>query len=155
MHFINYAERIYSVKDVKTFGQLSQEKQEQNIFAVKNSNMYLEKIEKSKFVQINEKRYYFSDGIVSLPFPHPFLSQLVKHKEIKKERIKNYILKDKQKLLAMKKDALLKRDRLTFYPKTLLQNPMFYHLNWLKRSFENNQNMNFLQTTRSYVLNSF
>lgn len=100
--------------------------------------MYLEKIEKSKFVQINEKRYYFSDGIVSLPFSHPFLSQLVKHKEIKKERIKNYILMDKQKLLAMKKDALLKRDRLTLYPKTLLQNLMFYHLNSLKRSFENN-----------------
>ena len=30
--------------------------------------MVLEEIEKSKFAQINNKRYYFSNGIVSLPF---------------------------------------------------------------------------------------
>ena len=30
--------------------------------------MVLEEIEKSKFAQINNKRYYFSNGTVSLPF---------------------------------------------------------------------------------------
>ena len=38
--------------------------------------MILEEIEKSKFEQINDKRYYFSYGIVSLPFSHPFLKEL-------------------------------------------------------------------------------
>lgn len=48
MHFENYAKRINSVKDIEIFGQLLQEKQEQNRFVVKNNNMYLEKIKKNK-----------------------------------------------------------------------------------------------------------
>ena len=35
---------------------------------VKNNEMVLKEIEKSKFSQIDDKRYYFSDDIVSLPF---------------------------------------------------------------------------------------
>ena len=38
--------------------------------------MVLEQVEKSKFAQINDKRYCFSDGIVSLPFLHPFLDEI-------------------------------------------------------------------------------
>ena len=38
--------------------------------------MVLEQVEKSKLAQINDERYYFSDGIVSLPFSHPFLDEI-------------------------------------------------------------------------------
>ena len=49
---------------VKTF--LKNKKK--NRFVIKQNEMDLEEIEKSKFKQISDKRYYFSDGIVSLPF---------------------------------------------------------------------------------------
>ena len=75
MEFENYAKGINSVKDIKTFGQNLPEKQKQNRFAIKQNEMALEEIEKSKFAQINDKRYYFSNGIVSLPISHPLLHE--------------------------------------------------------------------------------
>ena len=38
--------------------------------------MVLKQVEKSKFAQINDKRYYFSDGIALLSFSHPFLDEI-------------------------------------------------------------------------------
>ena len=49
--------------------------------------MVLEEIEKSKFAQINDKRYYFSDEIVSLPFFHPYLHETIQLKRDKKQKI--------------------------------------------------------------------
>ena len=73
MEFKNYAKRINSVRDIETFGQLSQEKQGQFRFSVKNNKIVLEETQKPKLAQINDKGYYFTDSIVSLPFSHPFL----------------------------------------------------------------------------------
>ena len=70
--------------------------------------MVLEEIQKSKFVQINDKRYYFSDGIVSLPFLHPFLKDIVTFQE-KKQRNEKYILEEKQNLLLVEKTAFAKK----------------------------------------------
>ena len=48
--------------------------------------MVLEQIEKSQFAQINDKRYYFSGGIVSLPFSHPFLHEINQFEKDKKSK---------------------------------------------------------------------
>ena len=48
--------------------------------------MILETVEKSKFAQINDKRYYFEGGIVSLPISHPYLNEIVQYKEQKKPK---------------------------------------------------------------------
>ena len=101
MEFKNYGKRINSVKDIETFWQLSAEKHSQFRISVKKNKMVLE--EKSKFAQINDKRYYFSDGIVSLPFSHPLLSEIVEFKGRKKERIEKYIIEEKQNLLNREK----------------------------------------------------
>ena len=81
MEFENYLKRINSVADIETFGQLSAEKQKQNRFPIKNNKMILPEIKKSKFAQINDKRYYFSNSIVSLPFCHPYLHCPVQSKQ--------------------------------------------------------------------------
>ena len=52
--------------------------------------MILEEIEKSKFEQINDKRYYFSYGIVSLPFSNPFLKELSILKEKKNTKLMRF-----------------------------------------------------------------
>ena len=35
--------------------------------------MKMTSIDKAQFVELNDKRYYFCDGIVSLPYVHPLL----------------------------------------------------------------------------------
>ena len=37
-------------------------------------------VAKSKFSQINDKRFYFADGITSLPLSHSHLQELVDFK---------------------------------------------------------------------------
>ena len=68
MEFEDYTKRINSIREIETFGQLPKKKQKQNRFTIKNNHMVHEETEKSKFAQMNDKRYYFSDGIVFSPF---------------------------------------------------------------------------------------
>ena len=49
--------------------------------------MTTHKIMKSKFSQLNDKRFYFPNAIISLPFGHEALSEIDKFK--KKSRAKN------------------------------------------------------------------
>ena len=56
MEFEDYAKRINSIKEIETFGQLPKQKQKQSRFTIKNNQMILEEIEKSKFFQINNKK---------------------------------------------------------------------------------------------------
>ena len=117
--------------------------------------MSLEEIRKSKFVQINSKKYYFSDGIISLPFSHPLLHEVVKLKRNKKQKIESFLQEEKHKLIQMEKLALKKNARISPYRSILQQKPTFYHFDSLKQSVENNQNINFSQTIGSYILSDF
>ena len=44
MEFENYSEKINSVQEIETFGQLTQDKQKQNRFSVKSNEMMLEEL---------------------------------------------------------------------------------------------------------------
>ena len=77
MDLSSFGKRINSVKDIENFGQLQKDTVNQNRFTVKNNEMILETVETSKFAQINDKSYYFENGIVSLPFSHPYLNKIV------------------------------------------------------------------------------
>ena len=155
MEFEDYAKRISLIREIETFGQLPKEKHKKNTFTIKNNEMVLEKIEKSKFAQINDKRYYFSDGIVCLPFSHPFLKEIVNFKREKKQTIEVFSQKEKHKFIQMEKFAAQKIKRISVYRNILQQKPTFHHLNSLKRSVGNNENINFSQNTRSNILNGF
>ena len=65
--------------------------------------MVLEQIEKSKYAQINVKRYYYSDGVVSLPFSHPFLHKINQFKKDKNQKIEAFLLKKKTSFYVRKK----------------------------------------------------
>ena len=108
--------------------------------------MVLEEVKKSKFEQINDKWYYFSDDIVS----HPYLKDIIDYTEKKNEKIEKYIQFEKKYLLKLEKKAYLKSDRLSLLRKILLQNPKYCQIASQKRNV--NQNVNFSQTTRSYIL---
>ena len=46
-------------------------------------------VTKSKFSQINDKRFYFTDAIVSLPFGHPNLNETEDFKQKLANKLKN------------------------------------------------------------------
>ena len=50
-------------------------------FMVQGGEMKKETIVKNKFSQLNGKRFYFPNGILSLPFHHSDLKELNKFKE--------------------------------------------------------------------------
>ena len=56
------------------------EKTEQKRFQVINESMQMKSVSKVQFGQLNDKRFYFSNGIMSLPFGHPYLEELRKEK---------------------------------------------------------------------------
>ena len=105
MEFEDYAKRINLIREMETFRQLPKEKPKQNRFTIKSNRIVLEEIEKSKFAQINYKRYYFIDGIVSLPFSHPFLKEIVDFKREKKQKIETFLQQEKHQLIQMEKFA--------------------------------------------------
>ena len=78
MTFEVYASRIMSLNK---FIHPKPKKITQNRFQIKNTEMRMQSISKSQFAGLNSKRFYFSDGIVSLPFGHPLLEDLRKDKK--------------------------------------------------------------------------
>ena len=124
MEFEDHAKRINSIREIETFGQLSPE----NKFSIKNNEMILQEIEKSKFAQINDKRYYFSDEIVSLPFSYPYLHETVKFKRDKKQKSEVFLQQEKHKLIQMEKFGVEKNNRNSIYRGIWEQKLTFFHL---------------------------
>ena len=71
------------------------------------------------FSQFNNKRFYFADGITSLPLSHPYLKELNKFKEQKGQRIEKYFQQEKDILLTMENKVQLINERLSFYRQIL------------------------------------
>ena len=55
---------------------------------------------KNKFSQLNDKRFYFPNGIVSLPFYHPNLAKINEFKQKRAKELKNIFGKKKSTRLA-------------------------------------------------------
>ena len=96
--------------------------------------------------------------LVAELFHYPFLinicMKLFNLKETKNKKL-NRFYKKKNINLFRWKNFPWKKTRILLYRSILQQNPAFYHLDLLKRIVGHNQNINFSQKTRSYVLNVF
>ena len=156
MDIANYGSRINSVSDIEKFGKVKNEYLKQHRFSVKNNSMLQEEVKKSKFAQINDKRNYFEDGIVPLPFSHPSVLDIVNYKTVKKQKVEKYIQPEKNYLLRMEKEALLKSHRLSTLQSIHLQWPEIRNLSSNERSLSSDiEKINFSLTTRSFLLNGF
>ena len=81
MNYENYAERIKPLYDFESFEKPKKEKKKVVRFTVKKGDMTTTQVEKKKFSQINDKRFYFPNVIVSLPFGYDALKELEKYKK--------------------------------------------------------------------------
>ena len=122
MNFETYSERLATLPEFyppKKIKKITQKRSQ-----VVNESMRMKSVNKTQFAGLNNKRYYFPDGIVYLPFGH-FLLEKVRKKK-KKKIVQNYILKLKKELEAK---GVHLCERLRILRSIYSQPPMLYQLN--------------------------
>ena len=80
-------------------------------------------IKKNKFSQLNDKRFYFPNAIITLPFGHLTLNKIDEYKKDKGRKIEKYFWKEKETLLELEKEVLKKNERLDVLDNILKQVP--------------------------------
>ena len=101
---------------------------EQKRFQVINESMQIKSVSKVQFGQLNDKRFYFSNGMVSLSYGHPFLENLRKQKD-KYRNIHKVIQTKKDKFLKEESKVIEKIPRLNILKQIYSQIPILYELN--------------------------
>ena len=79
MDFEAYSERPATLHEYHF--ESKPKKIEQKRFQIVNTSMQMKSVKKIQFAGLNNKRFYFYDGIVSLPFGHFLLSRVREVKE--------------------------------------------------------------------------
>ena len=118
MYFEAYADRINS-KEYRN----DNEKIAQNRFQVKTTSMAITTVYKNKFAQLNDKRFYFMNGINSLPFGHFLLNEARTFKNTFKEKIHEKISEKADELIKYERNALKKNTRLYLFESILRKHP--------------------------------
>ena len=132
MEYENYAERIKPLIDFETYKKPKADIKDVVRISVKKGEMTTHKIKKSKFSQLNDKRFYFPNAIVSLPFGHLALREIDEYKKDKGQRIEKYFWTEKEKLLELGKTALKNTPRINFLNNILEQIPKIVHVDCAK-----------------------
>ena len=100
---------------------------EQKIFQVINESMKMKSVSKVQFGQLNDKKFYFSNGIISLPYGHPYLEELRKEKH-KYRHIHKVSQTKKDDFLKKESKVLESIPRLNIVKRIFAQIPIFYEL---------------------------
>ena len=122
---------------------------EQKRFQVKNESMQMQSVQKVQFGQLNDKRFYFSNGLTSLPFGHPHLNSCRKQKN-KYRNIHQLIQNKKHYFLEKEAEAENKNERLNILNQIFYQRPLIYELKSTK-----NHKYNELHSTIDIIKSGF
>ena len=76
MDFENYAERIKPLYDFQLYKKPKVNNKNIVRISVKKGKMTTHTIKKKNFSQLNDKRFYFPNGIISLPFGHIYSEEI-------------------------------------------------------------------------------
>ena len=87
----------------------------------------MKSVSKVQFGQLNDKRFYFSNGIISLPYGHPYLEELRKEKH-KYRDIHKVIQTKKYDFLKKESKVLESIPRLNILKQIFTQKPILYEL---------------------------
>ena len=79
-------------------------------FQLKTTDMKLTEVNKMQFAGLNDKRYYLTDGVTSLPYGHFLLDELDEKKSYKK--IQNVLFKIKDELIRDECKAIKKCEKI-------------------------------------------
>ena len=90
--------------------------------------MQKKKVMKSKFSQINDKRFYYVDGITSLPLCQPHLQGLIDIKTKKGQRVKRSFWDEKETLLGIENPSQESNECLFSYHQVLMSETKIFAL---------------------------
>ena len=150
MDYENYGKRIKPLIDFETYKKPKADIKDVERISVKKGEMTTHKIKKSKFSQLNDKRFYFPNAIVSLPFGHLVLCEIDKYKKDKGRRIEKYFWTEKEKLLELEKSALKNTLRTNFLNNILEQVPKI--VNVASTKFDRNTKFLYKQELQQNIL---
>ena len=150
MDYENYAEKIKPLVDFKTYKKPKADIKDVVRISVKKGEMTTHKIIKSKFSQLNNKRFYFPNANVSLPFGHLALHEIDEYEKNKGRRIEKYFWTEKEKLLELEKNALKNSLRIDFLNNILEQVPKIVHVEC--RKFDRNTKFLYREELQQNIL---
>ena len=113
--------------------------------------MMMMSISKVQFASLNDKRYYFLDGIVSLPFGHPSLFELRDYKKFLL-KIHTIVKEEKGRSLQLENKIVNNNERLRILRSTFSQPVAYYNLKSKKQSTI--KRCDYMTTRDYYYLNS-
>ena len=109
--------------------------------------MQMKSISKVQFGQLNDKRFYLANGILSLPYGHPLLENVRKQKD-KYRDIHKVIQTKKEDFLKEKTKVIEKIPSLNILNQIFNQVPLIYELDSETNFFKSGWN-----TTKDYIKN--
>ena len=107
-------------------------------------------IKNKKISQLNDKRFYFSNAVVSQPFGLLSLTDIDKYKKSKGQRIEKYFWTEKEKLLELERIALKNCSRIDYLNNILDQVPKIVNINSDK--FDTNTNFLYKEERQQNML---
>ena len=96
MRYENFAERIKPLFNFESYQAPKADIKHVVCISVDKGEMTTNKIVKTKFSQLNDKRFYFPNAILPLPFGHPSLKDIDDYKKNQGQRIEKYFWMEKR-----------------------------------------------------------
>ena len=127
MDFELYSERLSDLNEFSKEYIKKPKKIQQKRFQIINDSMQMKGVSKVQFGKLNHKRFYFSNGIISLPYGHPSLENMRKEKQ-KNRLIHKKIQEKKYEYLKEESKVLNDNQRLNVLKQIFNQSPMLYKL---------------------------
>ena len=146
MNFEAFSNRIMDIREY-SYAEKIPKTVSQKRFNIKNTKMQMTTVTKKQFACLNDKRFYFSDGITSLPYGHFLLAETRDEKKQYKQIHKD-IMHIKDNLIRQEYRACTKCERIRTLRSILAQSPTYYKVDSVKRPSVKN----IFQSTRDYIL---
>ena len=147
MTFDAYCSKLASITEFYDNQIKPTKKVEQKRFQIINDAMQMNTVSKIQFGQLNDKRFYFPNRIVSLPFGHFLFDELRKEKT-QNRKIHLQIKERKWDLMKKENEVLNKNERLSVLCQIINGCPKLYLLNKDFWTFS------FLQSTKEYIISN-
>ena len=132
MDFDAYFSKLYNITDYFESVFKNNKKKPQKIlqkrFQIIDDMMQMKTVNKIQFGQLNDKRFYFPNGIVSLPFGH-FLFNDIRKERYKFRNIHKVIQEKKWDFIKKENEVINKNERLSIFYQIINGIPLLYTLN--------------------------
>ena len=145
MNFESFSTRIMDTREY-THAQKKAKSLLQSKFKLSKTTMKFKEELKVQFASLNDKRYYLTDEVTSLPYGHFLLTELDKKKNIK--NIQNVLFKMKDDLIREESNLIKKNEKIRVLRSILNQIPTYYKLDSIKRPAITQ----LTRTTKNYIL---